>query len=106
MTFFFGVPNKGMHLSHLLPMVDGQPNSHLIQLLSPESEYLYSLNQRFSNIATLYNIRLMSAYETKLSPTPKAGLALTTLFTASRVDVSLDVRGWHLGTQRTVHTSC
>jgi hypothetical protein len=78
MTFFFGVPSKGMHLSHLLPMVDGQPNDNLIQLLSPDSEYLFSLNRRFSNIATLHNIRLMSAYETKLSPTTKAGLAFTT----------------------------
>jgi hypothetical protein len=105
LTFFFGVPSKGMHLSHLLPMVDGQPNSDLIQLLSPDSEYLSSLNRRFSNIATLHNIRLMSAYETKLSPTTKAGLTFATLFTASQIDVSLDVRGRHLGTQRTIRPS-
>jgi hypothetical protein len=106
MTFFFGVPSKGMYLSHLLPMVDGQPNSDLIRLLSPDSEYLSSLNQRFSNIATLYDIRLISAYETKLSPTTKARLAFTTSFTASRVDISLDVRSRHLGTQWTIRTSC
>ena len=98
MIIFFGVPSKGMELSHLLPMVDGQPNSDLIQLLSPDSEYLSSLNQRFSNIAALRDIRLISAYETKHSPTTRARLTFTTSFTEPRVDMSLDVRDWRLGT--------
>jgi hypothetical protein len=74
MIFFFGVPSKGMHMSHLLPMVEGQPNGDLIQMLSPGSSQLSSLSQHFSNIATLHRIRLISAYETKRSRTTKVYL--------------------------------
>jgi len=69
MIFFFGVPSKGMHISHLLSMVKGQPNEGLIRMLSEDSHYLSSLNQHFSGIATLKEMRLISAYETKLSRT-------------------------------------
>ena len=69
MVFFFGVPNRGMHMSHLLSMVKGQPNETLIQLLSPNSDYLSSLNYHFSGIAQIRTIRLVYAYETKLSRT-------------------------------------
>lgn len=47
-VIFFGVPNKGMQISHLLPMVEGRPNSHLVQLLSMGSEYLRGLDEQFS----------------------------------------------------------
>ena len=58
-------------MSHLLPMVEGQPNHHLVELLSPGSGRLSSLSQHSSNIATLHKIRLISAYETKRSRTTK-----------------------------------
>jgi hypothetical protein len=32
MIVFFGVPTRGMHISHLLPMVQGQPYESLILL--------------------------------------------------------------------------
>jgi hypothetical protein len=72
-AIFFGVPNKGMKTSHLLPMVDGQPNSKLIHVLSPASEYLPSLDVQFSGIATHRRIKIMSVYETKQSPTTQVG---------------------------------
>lgn len=41
----FGVPSRGMHMSHFLPMVEGHPNESLIKLLSPDSSYLSDLDQ-------------------------------------------------------------
>jgi len=61
----------------LLPMVEGQPNQHLVELLSPGSSLLSSLSQHSSNIATLNRIRLISAYETKRSRTTKVSSFLT-----------------------------
>lgn len=69
MIIFFGVPSRGMQMSHLQPMVEGQPNQHLVNLLSPDSDHLLSLSQQSSNIAILHRIRLVSAYETKRSRT-------------------------------------
>ncbi|KAE8453313.1 hypothetical protein EG329_011380 [Mollisiaceae sp. DMI_Dod_QoI] len=66
---FFGVPNRGMKVSHLFPMVEDQPNSHIVQLLSTDSDYLQSLDQQFSGIVTHRGIRILSIYETKRSAT-------------------------------------
>ena len=63
----FGVPNRGMYHSHLLAMVGDQPNEALIKLLSPGSSYLSDLDDRFSGVALLRNIRLISVYETQRS---------------------------------------
>jgi hypothetical protein len=70
MIIFFGVPNKGMHMSHLVPMVKSQPNHVLVESLSPSSNYLVDLDKNFSGIALFRNIRLISAFETERSPTP------------------------------------
>lgn len=66
---FFGVPNKGMKTSHLLPMVQGQPNAHIVDVLSIDSDYLRSLDEQFSGIVTHRSIRILSIYETKRSAT-------------------------------------
>jgi hypothetical protein len=67
----FGVPNRGMQISHLLPMVHGRPNSHLTHLLSTESDYLEELDHQFSGIVEYRGIEIMSVYETKRTDTPK-----------------------------------
>lgn len=66
---FFGVPSSGMHTLHLLSMVEGQPNLRLIESLSKDSEYLSDLNNKLSGISLYRRIRLVSAYETEMSPT-------------------------------------
>lgn len=76
--FLFGVPTRGMHISHLLPMVQGQPNEALIKSLSRDSEYLTLLYTSFGGIASRSKIRLISAYETKKSPTPRVRYQLNT----------------------------
>ncbi|EHK18734.1 uncharacterized protein TRIVIDRAFT_66772 [Trichoderma virens Gv29-8] len=68
---FFGVPNHGMKVSHLLPMVEDRPNAHLVHLLSTSSDYLQTLDEHFSGVTTYQNIRILSAYETKRSATTK-----------------------------------
>jgi hypothetical protein len=69
LLLFFGVPNKGMHIKHLLAMVHGQPNEPLVRSLSTESDYLHELDMKFSGIVTYKAIRIISAYETRLSLT-------------------------------------
>lgn len=77
MIILFGVPARGMHVSHLLPMVQGQPNESLIQALSRDSEYLSRLHTSFEGITSRSKIRLIAAYETRKSPTPKVCSMLT-----------------------------
>ena len=74
MIISFGVPSSGMHMSHLQPMVEGQPNEELVRFLSPDSGHLLSLSQQSCNIAIRHKIRLISAYETKRSRTTQVYL--------------------------------
>ena len=104
MIIFFGVPSRGMHMSHLLPMVKGQPNEHLVQLLSPYSDYLSSLNRHFSGIATIREIRLISAFETKLSRTTQ--VCLVRRFPLPFGLISPGNRGWYMGTHGALRASC
>ncbi|KAI0106570.1 hypothetical protein F4776DRAFT_645778 [Hypoxylon sp. NC0597] len=66
---FFGVPSQGMDTSHLLTMVKGQVNEQLVDDLSTDSEYLRSLDDHFSGLASVRGMCLYWAYETKTSPT-------------------------------------
>ncbi|KAI1371116.1 hypothetical protein F4677DRAFT_450684 [Hypoxylon crocopeplum] len=66
---FFGVPSQGMATSHLLAMVRDHANEPLVQELSRDSEYLRSLDDRFSGLSFLRGMRVHWAYETKTSPT-------------------------------------
>ena len=66
---FFGTPNKGMNMSHLLSIVEGQPNEPLLKLLSPGSTYLSELDHRFGGISILRQIEILSVFETKTSAT-------------------------------------
>lgn len=69
-VILFGVPNRGMRMSHLLPMVEGKPNAGLVEILSPESTYLPKLDEQFSSIMLLRKIRLISVYETSRTQVP------------------------------------
>ncbi|ETS74270.1 hypothetical protein PFICI_14136 [Pestalotiopsis fici W106-1] len=68
-AIFFGVPNLGMEQSHLMAMVDGQPNEAIVDDLSVNSEYLCQLDEQFAGITYLQGIHLYWAYETRKSPT-------------------------------------
>lgn len=66
-VFFFATPHLGMEMSHLLAIVQGQPNEPLIRALSVDDCYLNLLDEQFRGIATHSQIRIFSFYETKLS---------------------------------------
>jgi triacylglycerol esterase/lipase EstA (alpha/beta hydrolase family) len=65
---FFGVPHKGMTISHLHSMVTSQPNRTLVEDLGPDSTYLRVLDDQFSGLAC-QSVRVFSVFETKVSPT-------------------------------------
>jgi hypothetical protein len=71
--FFFGCPHLGMEMSHLLAIVQGQPNEALVRDLSRENSYLSLLDDQFRGVALFPQIRIISAYETKLSQATKVG---------------------------------
>lgn len=70
MVILFGVPNRGMRMSHLLPMVEGKPNTGLVEILSQESTYLTKLDEQFNGITLLRKIRLVSVIETARTRVP------------------------------------
>lgn len=66
---FFGVPHKGMEISHFLAMVAKQPNEDLItSTLSPGSAFLPRLDTEFSDIALRFKQNIRFVYETLQSP--------------------------------------
>lgn len=66
---FFGVPNQGMAVTKLVPMVNNQPNRMLIESLRQESEVLLDLSRSFRQCFHFPDSEVYSFYETKLSPT-------------------------------------
>lgn len=66
---FFGVPNQGMAVTKLVPMVNDQPNRMLIETLRQESEVLLELSRSFRQCFYFADSQVYSFYETRLSPT-------------------------------------
>ena len=74
---FFGVPHKGMEISHFLAMVAEQPNEDLIsKTLSPSSILLPELSKEFSEIAFNFSENIRYVYETAMSQLTKASSSL------------------------------
>jgi len=72
-AIMFGVPSLGMEQSHLMAMVEGQPNESLVQDLSRDANYVRQLNARFEGLSFLRTARIFWAYETEESPTVEVG---------------------------------
>lgn len=70
-AIMFGVPSLGMQQSHLMAMVEGQPNELLVQDLSREGggNYVRQLHTQFEGLSFLRKARILWAYETKESST-------------------------------------
>jgi triacylglycerol esterase/lipase EstA (alpha/beta hydrolase family) len=64
-VIFFGVPNRGMQISHLLPIVKHRPNKPLIRALCKESPYLAQFSEQFLAISLTREMDLVSAYESR-----------------------------------------
>ena len=73
---FFGVPHKGMEISHFLAMVAKQPNEDLIsRTLSPDSALLPELDREFFRFASGINQNIRFVYETAESQLTEVSLS-------------------------------
>jgi surfactin synthase thioesterase subunit len=66
----FGVPNSGMDIESLVPMVNDQPNRSLLESLSDmNSQILRLQNRNFFRVLKQTTFKMFCFYETRLSPT-------------------------------------
>jgi hypothetical protein len=68
---FFGVPSQGMDISSLLGMVKGQVNEQFLQTLRHDSSTLRNQNRELCAKFPYETCKIISFYETELSPTAK-----------------------------------
>src|SRR4051794_31325479 len=68
-ALFFGVPNQGLDIASLVPMVKEQPNQQFLESLGRSSERLYKQAKEFEEAFDFRDSKIISFYETKLSKT-------------------------------------
>jgi hypothetical protein len=68
-ALFFGVPNQGMNIESLIPMVENQANQALLHSLGSESQVLRSQRRDFQNAFNFRESKVVCFYETVTSPT-------------------------------------
>lgn len=68
-VFFFGVPNQGMEIKSLIPIVKGQPNQLLLHSLGTESQLLRNQCRDFEKSLHFRDIDIACFYETAESRT-------------------------------------
>lgn len=74
---FFGVPNDGMKVDSLKPLVGNQPNRLLLESLRIEdSDFLTDQKRKFTEVLNQHEIELVCFFETEFSPTPREVRAL------------------------------
>ncbi|KAJ5908474.1 hypothetical protein N7495_001156 [Penicillium taxi] len=70
-ALFFGVPSHGMETTALEAMIRGQPNESLVRSISPESETLTDLSQKFKLRFASGKPKIVYFYELEESCCPK-----------------------------------
>lgn len=68
-ALFFGVPNRGMDIRSLIPMVENQVNEALLHSISNESPLLRIQSRDFPEAFSSPESKIMCFYETVMSPT-------------------------------------
>jgi hypothetical protein len=68
-ALFFGVPNQGMEIASLFPMVKDQPNQALLHSLGKESQILRNQCREFPKAFDYQDSEIICFYETEMSPT-------------------------------------
>ena len=68
-ALFFGVPNQGMDISSLVPMVGDQPNRYFLESLGKGSEFLPEQRTKFPKAFDFKDSEIISFFETQESPT-------------------------------------
>lgn len=66
---FFGVPNLGMAIESLVPMVGDQPNRSFLETLGRNSALLRCHQEQFWTMFRSRPVHILGFYETKLSRT-------------------------------------
>ena len=64
-----GVPNRGMNIESLRPMVEGQPNTALLNSLERATQLLRGQSEDFAKAFPFEDSEIICFYETKTSPT-------------------------------------
>lgn len=62
----FGIPDRGLHIQALASMVNGRPNSILVNDLDTTSKCLHHLHQEFCDHFKFEDSPIVSIYETRL----------------------------------------
>ncbi|KAK3364037.1 hypothetical protein B0T25DRAFT_443738, partial [Lasiosphaeria hispida] len=71
-ALFFGVPNDGMDIASLIPMVNDQPNRSLLESLSAINSQVLRLQRRsFARFLELTPFEMFCFYETRFSQTAR-----------------------------------
>ena len=79
-ALFFGVPNTGMDITSLLPIVNNQPNRFLLESLNMiNSQVLQLQGRNFGRFLDQTALNMFCFYETRLSPTATQVSIPTTL---------------------------
>jgi len=74
-ALFFGVPNQGMDIKSLIPIVENQDNQGLLHSISNESQLLRNQTRDFPRAFDFEDSKIVCFYETVTSPTAiKVGL--------------------------------
>jgi len=83
-VLFFGVPNDGMAIESLIPIVNDQPNRFLVESLNPMNSQVLEIQARnFLDILERTNFELFCFYETELS---KTAAMVSTIGTVENLD--------------------
>jgi hypothetical protein len=68
-ALFFGVPSVGMNVPDIYAMIEGKPNTVLLDNLSDKNQYLSNLENQFQGITDLRRLQYFWAFETVVTKT-------------------------------------
>ena len=78
--YFFGVPNSGMNINGLKPMVRDQPNEEFIMSLARDSQLLRELHRKFWDKFIYEDSKVVSFFELRKSQSSRqVDLSLLTI---------------------------
>ncbi len=83
---FFGCPNRGMDIKYLIRMCEGQVNLPFLVSLRQESDCLRRLSRDFPGVFKDSSPRIMSFFETKVSPTEEKVSGQSSLWRESQME--------------------
>jgi hypothetical protein len=78
-ALFFGVPNDGMDIESLIPIISHQPNRFLVETMNRVNSQVLRIQRRnFLKVFEQVHLDIFCFYETKMSPTAAKVLCFVT----------------------------